>query len=188
MPLPPWTARNQQEKNAMRDWVFYQLDNFNRTCAKELLKRPIDPEAGSATIKELLDSNDANERVLGLAQLHALNVRLVGPDADRMQWKRKRGHPKDEAQYSSPPKQLPHGKVAAIEVAYDYRSRVRMAKLAVPLIRNILQTHPGGKSRRRPEDGFDVHEIVAAYFNIDVEAVAKKPSGKRKKRNRDKEG
>jgi hypothetical protein len=59
-----------------------------------------------------------------------------------------------------------------------------MARLAVPLIRAVWREHYG-KARRRPEDGFDAHEIAAAYFDIeDVEVVAKKPSGKRKKKVR----
>ena len=38
---PPWTARNQREKDAMRDWVFYQLENFYRVHREELLKEPM---------------------------------------------------------------------------------------------------------------------------------------------------
>jgi hypothetical protein len=171
----------------MRDWVFYQLDNFNRACAEESLKQPIDPEAGDATTLELLDSSDRSERALGLAQLRRLNVRLLGPDADRIQWKRKRGRPKDEAQYSSPPKQLPQRiVVAAIEVAYDYHSRVRMAKLAMPIIQNIWREHYDGKWQRGRGD-INAYEIAADYFRVDVEAVRAKPSGRHKPRAKDKQ-
>lgn len=69
---------------------------------------------------------------------------------------------------------------------YDESARVLMARKLVPLIRTIWREHYR-RSRRRPEDGYDAHDIAAAYFDIkDLEAVAKKPSGKRKKKIRDK--
>jgi hypothetical protein len=55
----------------------------------------------------------------------------------------------------------------------------------VRLIRKIWRAHYG-KSRRRPEDGYDAHEIAAAYFKVKIADVTKKPSGKRKKKSRDK--
>jgi hypothetical protein len=153
-----------------------------------LLKRAIDLEAGDATVLELLDSSDPGERKQGLALLRRLNVRLLGPDADRIQWKRKRGRPKDEAQYSSPPKQLPQRKVvAAIEVAYDYYSRVRMAKLAVPRIQNFWREQYKGKWHRRRGDDNNAYKIAAAYFVVDEEAVRRKPSGRHKPRAKDRQ-
>jgi hypothetical protein len=40
MPLPRWNGDN----DAMRDWVFYQLQNFYRAQREELLKEVIDPD------------------------------------------------------------------------------------------------------------------------------------------------
>jgi hypothetical protein len=37
MPKPRWDARNQSEKEAMRDWVFYQIEEALRARRKELL-------------------------------------------------------------------------------------------------------------------------------------------------------
>jgi hypothetical protein len=50
-----------------------------------------------------------------------------------------------------------------------------MAKLAVRLIRKIWRAHYN-KVRRFPEDGYDAHEIAAAYFEVDIADVTKKPS------------
>jgi hypothetical protein len=76
-PQPPWSARNQREKDAMHDFVFYELENFYRAQREELLKgkEPIDPEAGDVTILELLESSDPSERAHGLKLLRQLNVR-----------------------------------------------------------------------------------------------------------------
>jgi hypothetical protein len=178
--LPQWRARNQRDKEAMRDWMFYQLENFYRASAEKWLKEPIDAEAGDATILELLDSSDRSERALGLAQLRRLNVRLLGPDADRIQWKRKRGRPKAEPHYKS--SESPKGLIRfPVEGVYDYRSRVHMAKLAVPIIRNFWRERYDGKWHRSTGD-IDAYEIAAVYFVVDEESVRRKPSGRHKPR------
>jgi hypothetical protein len=60
---------------------FHQLEHFNQAQTKEMLKGPIDPEAGDTTILELLDISDDSEHERGLAQLRQLNVPLLGPEA-----------------------------------------------------------------------------------------------------------
>ena len=98
MPLPRWRGDN----DAMRDWVFHQLENFYRAHREELLKEATDSESGDTTILELLDSKDHSRRAHGRLLLHQLVSRLFGPEiAGRIQWKRKVGHPKGEPQYSS---------------------------------------------------------------------------------------
>ena len=72
-PPPPWSARNQREKDAMRDFVFCELENFYRARAY-----PEDPEAGDFTILELLDSSEPSEHEHGLALLNQLASRLLG--------------------------------------------------------------------------------------------------------------
>jgi hypothetical protein len=52
MPLPPWSGND----DAMRAWVFYQLENFY--YARE---GTTDPESDDATILELLDSSDRQQ-------------------------------------------------------------------------------------------------------------------------------
>jgi hypothetical protein len=148
-PLPPWKGEN----DAMRDWMFYQLENFYRAQTEEMLKEPIDPEAGDVTTLELLDSSDDSKHERGLAQLRQLNVSLLGPDADRIQWQRKRGRPKGKPRYTLPPPKPRIGKkVPAIEGYYSNFARVHMAKLAVPIIQDIWCKHYDGKWQRRRGD------------------------------------
>jgi hypothetical protein len=179
MPPPPWSGDN----DAMRDWVFHQLDNFYRAHREELLKEATDPESGDATIPELLDSSDASRRKHGMVLLRLLVSRLLGPEiADRIQWKRNRGHPKGQPQYSS--SESPKGLVRRpIDVYYDYRSQVHMAKRAVPIIQNFWREHYG-RSRRLRGDGPDAYDIAAAYFDKKDVDVRRKPSGRRKKEPR----
>jgi len=167
----------------MRDWVFHQLDNFYRAHRKELLKEATDPESGDATILELLDSSDASRRKHGMVLLRLLVCRLLGPEiADRIQWKRKRGHPKGQSQYN--PSESPKGLVRRpIDVYYDYRSQMHMAKRAVPIIQNFWREHYG-RSRRLRGDGPDAYDIAAAYFDKKDVDVRRKPSGRRKKEPR----
>jgi hypothetical protein len=110
-----------------------------------------------------------------MALLHQLASRLLGPEiADRIQWKRKRGHPK------SPPHDSPSD-----PYKYDRPSRIRMAKLAVRIIQKIWRKHYDGKWQRRLGD-IDAYEIAALYFafngDINEEDVRRKPSGRRKKK------
>src|SRR6516164_7537931 len=116
MPRPPWSGDN----DAMRDWVFHQLDTFYRAHREELLKEALDPESGDATLLELLDSSDDSRRAHGMVLLRRLMSRQLGPEiADRIQWKRNRGHPKGQPQYSS--SESPKGLVRRpIDVYYDY--------------------------------------------------------------------
>jgi hypothetical protein len=167
----------------MRDWVFHQLDNFYRAHRKELVKEVTDPESGEATILELLDSSDASRRKHGMVLLRLLVSRLLGHEiADRIQWKRKRGHPKGQPQYSS--SELPKGLARRpTDVYYDYRSQVHMAKRAVPIIQNFWREHYG-RSRRLRDDGPDAYDIAAAYFDKKDVDVRRKPSGRRKKEPR----
>jgi hypothetical protein len=175
--LPLWSARDEREKNAMRDWMFYQLEDFYRAHADELGKEPIDPEAGDTTILELLDSSEASERERGLALLRQLNARPLGPDADRLQWKRPPHRPKGKPPYLQPPPAGQH---------YGYPAKVHMAKNAVPIIQNIWRKHYDGKWQRRSGD-IDAYEIAAAYFCVDVEAVRAKASGRHKPRAKHKQ-
>jgi len=179
MPPPPWSGDN----DPMRDWVFHQLDNFYRAHREELLKEATDPESGDATILELLDSSDASRRKHGMVLLRLLVSRLLGPEiADRIQWKRKRGHPKGQPQYSS--SESPKGLVRRpIDVYYDYRSQMHMAKRAVPIIQNFWREHYG-RSRRLRGYGLDAYDIAAAYFDKKDVDVRRKPSGRRKKEPR----
>jgi hypothetical protein len=184
-PLPPWNGEN----DAMRDWMFHQLENFYRAQRDELLKDPIDPEAGDVTILELLDSGDDSEHKHGLALLNQLASRLLGPEiADRIQWKRKQGRPKGKPRYTLPPTELPERKaqeVPAIHVVYGYFAKVHMAKKAVPIIQNIWREHYEGKWQRSRGD-IDAYKIAAEYFCVGEEAVRAKPSGRHKPRAKDK--
>jgi len=179
MPKPPWSGDN----DAMRDWVFHQLDKYYRAHRKELLKEATDPESGDATILELLDSSDASSRKHGMVLLRLLVSRLLGAEiGDRIEWTRKRGHPKGQSQYGSsePPKGLVR---RPIDVYYDYRSQVYMAKRAVPIIQNFWREHYG-RSRRLRGYGLDAYDIAAAYFDKKDVDVRRKPSGRRKKEPR----
>jgi hypothetical protein len=166
----------------MRDWVFHQLGNFYRAHRKELLKEVTDPESGDATLLELLDSSDRSRRKHGMLLLRQLVSRLLGPEFGRIEWKRNRGRPKGQPQYSS--SESPKGSIRhPIDVFYDYRSKVQMAKRAVPIIQNFWREHYG-RSRRRREIGYDAYDIAADYFGIKDEDVRRKPSGRRKKKPR----
>jgi hypothetical protein len=180
MPLPPWSGND----DAMRAWVLCQLEKFYRARPDELRKEATDPESGDATIIELFDSSDRSKHEEGLNRLGWLASRLLGPEiADRIQWRRKRGHPKAKAQYSS--SEAPKGLIRhPIEVFYDRPSRIRMAKLAVPKIQNFWREHYDGKwTRGRGKRS--AYEIAAQYFaineDIDEADVKRKPSGRRKK-------
>jgi hypothetical protein len=162
----------------MRDWMFYQLEDYYRAQREELLKEPIDPEAGDLTILELLDSSDDSEREHGLKLLRQLNVPLLGPDADRIQWKRKAHRPPSRPRYTLPPK-LPKGSKLPDNRAYwSYSELVQMAKKAVPIIQKIWREH-FGKWQRRSGD-IDAYTIAAEYFAVDKEDVRRKPSGRHK--------
>ena len=178
MPPPPWSGDN----DAMRDWVFQQLDNFYRAHRAGLLKETIDPENGDATILELLDSSDRSRRKHGMLLLRQLVSRLLGPEFGRIEWKRNRGRPKGQPQYSS--SESPKGSIRhPIDVFYDYRSKVQMAKRAVPIIQNFWREHYG-RSRRLRGYGLDAYDIAAAYFDKKDVDVRRKPSGRRKKEPR----
>ena len=177
MSKPDWSGDN----DAMRDWVFHQLENYYREHSEELLLEPIDPESGDVTVVELLDSSDASRRKQGLAILRRLLSGLLGADTDRIEWKRKRGRPKGQPRHNLPPN-LPKGKkVPAIHYFYNYFARVRMARSAVPIIQNIWRKHYDGKWQR-PKGAIDAYEIAADYFLVDVEAVRQPPSGPHRKR------
>jgi hypothetical protein len=178
-PPPPWSG----DQDAMRDWMFYQLENFYRAQTEEMLKEPINPEAGDVTTSELLDSSDDSEHERGLAQLRQLNVPLLGPDADRIQWKRKRGRPIGQPRYTLPKKPPIGTKVPANRVYFSYSELVHMAKIAVPIIQNIWREHYDGKWQRSRDD-IDAYDIAADYFIVDVEAVRAKPSGRHKPKDK----
>jgi hypothetical protein len=165
-PLPPWSAQNPRQKNAMRDWMFYQIEEAYREHREKLLLEP-------TNLRVLIEDEAIAEADRGdMTKLH----QLFHPKFYRfLQLPRKSGR----RPYARQPD---HGSGEH----YDETARVLMARNLVPLIRKIWRAHYG-KARRCPEDGFDAHEIAAAYFGIeDVDAVAKKPSGKRKKKSRDK--
>jgi hypothetical protein len=167
----------------MCDWMFFQLEKFYRASADQLAKEPINPDEGGKTILELLDSSDAGEREHGLKLLRQLNVRFLGPDADRIQWKRKAHRPKSQPRYALPPKPPIGKKVPAILGYYSYFGLVHMAKKAVPIIQNIWREHYDGKWQRRSGD-IDAYEIAAEYFLVDVEDVRAKASGRHKPKNK----
>jgi hypothetical protein len=166
----------------MRDWMFHQLENYYRAHEDELAKEPIDPEAGDPTILELLDSSNASERERGLALVRQLNVRLLGPDADRIQWTRKAHRPKGKPPHLLPP---PPGEY------YGDPAKVYMARKAVPTIQNIWREHYKGEHYKgkwqRKSGEINAYEIAAEYFGVDVEAVRAKASGRRKPRAKDKQ-
>ena len=94
----------------MRDWVFYQLENFYRVQREELLQGVIDPESGDATLLELLDSSDRSTRTRGMALLRSLVSPLLGAEfADRIRWKRKRGRPESPPKYNTSGVHSPKG-------------------------------------------------------------------------------
>jgi hypothetical protein len=166
MPAPPWSAQNERQKKEMRDWVFYQLENFYRAHRAELFSEYTD----SATIMEQDALEDA--RSGDVTKLR----RLAKPA-----WR----------PYINPPplgrgEKYPRRPTYSSTEHYDDSAKVRIAKLALPLIRKIWRKHYG-KSRRVYEDGYDAYDIAAAYFGIeDVNEVAKKAPGKRTKKKRDK--
>jgi hypothetical protein len=180
MPPPPWSGDN----NAMRDFVFFKLENFYRTRTEELRREPIDPDEGSDfTISELLDSSDPSEHEQGLALLRQLNVRWLGPDANRIQWQGKPGRPKGQPRHTLPPKPPIGNKVPANRWYFSYSELVDMAKKAVSIIRDIWREHYDGKWQRSRGD-IDAHDIAAAYFVVDVEDVKRKRSGRHKPKNK----
>jgi hypothetical protein len=148
----------------MRDWVFHELENFYRADREKLL---LEPPTNLKALKVLIEDDAIEEAERGdLTKLRLLFHPKFHPF---LQSPRKRGR----RPYSHRPN--------VSSEYYDYPSRVRMAKLAVPIIRQIWREHYR-RARRRPEDGFAAYEIAAAYFDInDAEEVAKPPSGKRKK-------
>jgi hypothetical protein len=175
MPLPDWRGDNV----AMQDWVNYQLENYYR---EEFPKAARGSENSDATIPELLDSSDESRRAHGMAILRQWASLLLGPDADRVQWKRKVGHPKSPPQYFSEAPYKPKGLIRHdIEALYNYSSRVRMANLAVAIIHNFWRKSYDGKWKRRRGD-IDAYKIAADYFVVDEEDVRRKPSGRRKKK------
>jgi hypothetical protein len=150
----------------MRDWAFYQLEQAYRTQRAELFSEYTD----NATITE----QDALEDARGgdVSKLRRLAEPTWRPFINPPQLGRGKKYPR-------PPTYSP-------TEYYDDNTKLCMAKLAVKLIREIWREHYG-KVRRVPEDGYDAFDIAAAYFWIeDVDAVAKKAPGKRKKKNRDK--
>jgi hypothetical protein len=166
MPLPPWSARNQREKDMMRDWMFYQIEEAYREQREELLLE-------RTNIWVLIEDEAIAEAERGdLTKLRQLFRPKFHPF---LQPPRRRGR----RPYARRPND-------SSSEWFDESAKLLMARKLVPLIRKIWQEHYR-RSRRRPEDGFAAYEIAAAYFDIeDVEAVEKKPSGKRKKKVRDK--
>jgi hypothetical protein len=161
-PQPPWSARTKHEKDAMRDWMFYQLVNFYRAQPVEL--------TSNADIMEYDALEDAKSG--DVTKLRQLAKPAWRPYINPRPLKQGEKYPRRPT-YSS-------------TEYYDYSDKVRMARLAVPIIRDIWREHYG-KARRVYEDGYGAYDIAAAYFGIeDVDAVAKKPSGKRTKKKRDK--
>jgi hypothetical protein len=153
MPLPPWSARNQREKNAMRDWMCDQLDRVQNAKANR--------NAPDATEFEWTVKQDA------LEQAKTGDVREL-----------RRLYP-EIADYIHPnPKDLKRGRRPRRP---NFHDPVLMAKNAVPLIREIWRKRYDNKWRRRPEDGYDAYEIAAHYYGVDADDVKKKPSGRRKK-------
>jgi len=160
MPKPRWDARNQSEKEAMRDWVFYQIEEALRARRNELLSATTD-------LRDLIEQEALEEAESGdVTKLRRLAKPEWCPHINPRPLKRGEKYPR-RPKYSS-------------SEHYDYSSKMRMARLAVPLIREVWREHYG-KARRRPEDGFDAHEIAAAYFKVGITDVTKKPSGRRKK-------
>jgi hypothetical protein len=176
-PLPPWSGDN----DAMRDWMLYKLENHYLAQTAELLKEPRDPEGWRAafpSILDLLDSSDDKERKRGLALLRQRNVPFLGPDANRIQWQRKPGRPKNQPRHTLP--QPPIGnKVPANRWSWSYSELVDMAKKAVRIIQDIWREHYEGKWQRRSGD-IDAYDIAAEYFVVDVEDVRRTPSGRHK--------
>jgi hypothetical protein len=155
MPPPPWTARKPGEKEAMRDWMFYQIEECYREQQEKSLLEPLE-------LRDLIEDEAIAEAERNdLTKLRQLFHPKFHPF---LQAPRKRGR----RPYARRPNDS------------SYESRLMMARKLVPLIRKIWQEHYGPLRRRR-EDGFDAYDIAAAYLDIeDVEAVAQKPSGKRK--------
>jgi hypothetical protein len=162
--LPQWTARNQREKDALRDWMFYQIEETYRERREKLLSAP-------TNLRVLIEDQAIAEAERGdLTKLRQLFHSKFHPF---LQPPRKPGR----RPYARRPND-------SFTEEYDGGAKLLMARRLIPLIGEIWLKHYG-KSRRRHEDGYSAYDIAAAYFDIeDVEAVAKKPSGKRK--NRDK--
>jgi hypothetical protein len=150
----------------MRDWMFYQIEEAYREHRKKLLLEP-------TNLRVLIEDEAIAEAERGdLTKLRQLFHPKFHPF---LQPPRKRGRRPYSSRLND-----------SSSEDYDERARLPMAKKLVPLIREIWRKKYG-KSRRRHEYGYDAYEIAAAYFEIkDVESVAKKPSGKRKKEVRDK--
>jgi hypothetical protein len=169
-PPPPWSGNNE----AMRDWMFDQLENFYRTYRadkKELIEL-IDP--AEADILELFDSGNASEHEHGLKRLNELASERLGPEiAARIQWKRIKAH--------RPKAKPPHLLRPPPEKIWTYSRPVRiyMAQKAVKIIQDIWRKHYEGKWQRRSGD-IDAYTIAAKYFDVDEEAVRAKPSGRHK--------
>jgi hypothetical protein len=153
-PLPPWSARDEREKNAMRDWTFYQLEQAYRAQRAELFSEYAD----NKTI--MVEDAIEDARSGNVTKLR----RLAKPT-----WR----------PFTNPPplgrgEKYPRRPTYSSTEYYDDSAKLFMAKLAVRLIREIWREHYG-KVRRVHEDGYDAFDIAAAYFGIeDVDEVAKK--------------
>lgn len=165
---PPWAAQNKREKDAMRDWIFYQIEETYRKHRDDTLSGRTNKESVWILIEDVEDAAVEDAYRGDLTKLRELFDPKFHPF---LHPPRKRGR----RPYASRPSRSEH---------YDDSAKLLMARKLVPIIRAIWRKHYG-KWRRHPEYGYDAYEIAAAYFNIkDVEAVAAKPSGKRKKKQK----
>ena len=163
-PPPPWSGNNE----AMRDWVFYQLENFYRSHREKLFLEDRHKALSLLIKQEVLEKAKSGD-VTTLRQFVSWQL---GPEfADFI-------HPKP--QKSGHPKGPPYDGSSDPKAYYDYRFKLRMAKLAVPIIQNFWREHYDGKFYRT-SGNIDAHDIAAQYFDINEADVERKPSGRRKK-------
>jgi hypothetical protein len=168
MRLPPWSGNN----DATRACVFYQLENFYRAHRDKLFLEDRHKPLLPLIKQEVLAKAKSGD----VTKLREFVSWQLGPEfADFIQ-------PKPQLNPGHPTSPLYDGS-SDPKADYDNRSRVRMAKLAVPIIQKIWREHYDGKWTRRSGD-IDAYEIAAQYFAIKEDDVRRKPSGRRKKKPR----
>ena len=170
MPPPPWSGNN----DAMRDWVFYQLENFYRAQREKLLLEDRHEALllEGTYLKELIKPEALEEAKSGdVTTLRQFVSWQLGPEFKDFI------HPKPLTRGKKYPRRL---KYSSSKHHYGKKSRVRMAKLAVPIIQNFWRENYGGKFYRTSGD-IDAYEIAGLYYRIAEEDVRRKPPGRRKK-------
>jgi hypothetical protein len=152
---PRWKARNLRERRVMVEWMFAKLDGH---FARELNRA----SRYNGDVRELLRCARLQSAVEAARSGDVAPLRNLHPEI---------------AEFIHPPK-LGRGEKYPRRPEFD---RVRAAKVAVPIVQAIWRQYYDGRWKRRRDDGPSAAEIAAQYYGVTVDAVNKKPSGRRRK-------